>query len=1142
MSHDHPGQWRLNRVELVNWGTFHGHHRIDVARKGFLLTGSSGSGKSSLVDAITAVLTPRGKTRFNAAAADASTRAGDRTVLSYVRGAWRRGTDADTGEVTTQYLRPGATWSGIALRYSTGTLTPDGAPRTATLVKLFHLKRGANGPGDVQDVHVISSDPVDLLDLADLAANGLDVRGLKARLPAAHVDPEHSRFVARYSRLFGISGDRAVLLLHKTQSAKNLGSLDDLFRTFMLDEPTTFATRDRAVEQFTELSRAHQAVVEAREQIAALEPLPAATQQYDDAGAAQRDADELAAALEDFTQAWKLGLTRQAAEDAAHDVARTTTARDAARAERERAELQRREAQGTVDARGGAELSALDARIQAYELELRVITVSRDKLAKELRQVEIHAPASADDLHELQRAARHEVESAETEDAEQQERARELWARRSEAGAEQTRIERELAALRGGRSNLGHDLVSARQLICRATGLPVSALRFAGELIAVRDEHADWTGAIERVLRPLATVLLVPAAHLPAVRAAVDATHLATRLRYESVPAAVEAPRRPSDESSLVYRVEVADSPMQAWLHHELARRFDYACVETPEELAAHERAVTRAGQVRRGRGSYEKDDRFAVDDRSRWVLGFDNADKVDHYLDLLRATRARAAETDAKLGELGRAQESVRARRQVLASLDDVTWASLDVTAAEHAVTAARESRAALLAAQGDLRSARHLLTLAEEATGLAVEAEQEAERKLAVTHAALGQLTESIRELEVLEVAEVSPSVRARLEVIFYDHQTTRRVTHTSIDGVSRRVGQELARRSAKASTDRAGAEVAIGTIAGDFLRRWPALAGDLTAAVDDRTGFLDLLGALRADRLPDFEHRFFDMLRDQSQQNVGLLANEIRRAPAEIKRRVDPINESLRRSEFAPGSFLQISVEDAKPVVVRDFLQDLNTVASGALGIEEDHAEAERRFEVLARVMRRLGSSETADRTWQSLCLDTRRHVRFTGLEVDGESTQLDVYRSGDGRSGGQKQKLVVFCLAAALRYQLARDAESVPSFGSVVMDEAFDKADSAFTRMALDIFREFGFHMILATPLKLLQTLEEYVGGIALVTCADSKDSHVAPVPFDAPTPTITPPTAAVANGGVDTVPVQPALELVRDAPVREPGSQ
>ena len=50
---------------------------------------------------------------------------------------------------------------------------------------------------------------------------------------------------------------------------------------------------------------------------------------------------------------------------------------------------------------------------------------------------------------------------------------------------------------------------------------------------------------------------------------------------------------------------------------------------------------------------------------------------------------------------------------------------------------------------------------------------------------------------------------------------------------------------------------------------------------------------------------------------------------------------------------------------------------------------------------------------------------------------------------------------------------------------MLDEAFDKADSAYTRMAMDVFVEFGFHMILATPQKLLQTIEPYVGGVTVI---------------------------------------------------------
>ena len=84
-----------------------------------------------------------------------------------------------------------------------------------------------------------------------------------------------------------------------------------------------------------------------------------------------------------------------------------------------------------------------------------------------------------------------------------------------------------------------------------------------------------------------------------------------------------------------------------------------------------------------------------------------------------------------------------------------------------------------------------------------------------------------------------------------------------------------------------------------------------------------------------------------------------------------------------------------------------------------------------------------------------------------------------------SGGQAQKLVFFCLAAALRFRLAEPDQDVPTYGSIILDEAFDRADPAFTRTAMSVFESFGFHMILATPFKLIQTLSPYVDGTIVV---------------------------------------------------------
>jgi len=56
-----PG-FRLHRVEVLNWGTFHKQvWGLDLGGNNALLTGDIGSGKSTFVDAVTALLVPRGQ-------------------------------------------------------------------------------------------------------------------------------------------------------------------------------------------------------------------------------------------------------------------------------------------------------------------------------------------------------------------------------------------------------------------------------------------------------------------------------------------------------------------------------------------------------------------------------------------------------------------------------------------------------------------------------------------------------------------------------------------------------------------------------------------------------------------------------------------------------------------------------------------------------------------------------------------------------------------------------------------------------------------------------------------------------------------------------------------------------------------------
>ena len=51
-------QWRIETLQLVNWGGFHGHHAVRFAPGSTLMSGGSGSGKSTLLDAYIALMMP----------------------------------------------------------------------------------------------------------------------------------------------------------------------------------------------------------------------------------------------------------------------------------------------------------------------------------------------------------------------------------------------------------------------------------------------------------------------------------------------------------------------------------------------------------------------------------------------------------------------------------------------------------------------------------------------------------------------------------------------------------------------------------------------------------------------------------------------------------------------------------------------------------------------------------------------------------------------------------------------------------------------------------------------------------------------------------------------------------------------------
>ena len=1084
-------QFRLARVQLVNWGTFHGYFDIPVGQKGFLITGASGSGKSTLIDAFSTILVPQSKIRYNAAAQQDTNRDKGRSRVSYIRGAWRRSEDPTTGEIRSQYLREGATATVVALTYRSKS-------KTYTLVAIFRLNAGQNSEAQVKTLYGIFPDEVDVDTFMPHLVNSLDKRKLEQQFktPSNGVTftDQYSVFANRFRARLGIDGEDAQMLLHRTQSAKSLSSMDELFRDYMLERPSTFELADEAVATHGDLRYAYERLEDLNRQIEALAPLPGLQATLEGAQVERAHAEALAAALPSVRRAIEAAELRDA-------ITTYKAQREAVKVE-ESALTQRKEAQQEAKQRayaklGGFQGEGVTALRERIDREQEVLQARTTK-ATQLQQILGVDELTTDTFAELKAQARREVEEAPAEREVLDAAWSDARAHKQQLEYQEHVIEQELMGLGKRENNIDQGFIDLRAQMCHDTNIAVHELPFVGELIDVVAHEAEWEPVIQRLLSNFAITLLVPEEHERAVNSWVNSRRLGRRLEYRTVPPGATHPRRPKNTASLFHKITVVDGPMQPWLEQVLASTFDYALVRTVEELEQQtQRAATIDGLERNVRDRtmstrYIKDDRRPLGQRRDYRLGSSNHAKVESLRSSLKEARQETTAALNRVQELQRKRDSLQHRLEQVKLIAETEWGEVDKGSVEKQLVLLRGELELLTSSP----EARQLSEAYEDAraTLQATEAElQEVRRQITVADTNIAAAQARLAEVELTDI-EVDPELFHELEDKLKSRK--RRLTRENINSLSDEVQAELDSTLKRAAQAITSANTKIGNILTSYLAGWPSESAELRAEPEFAGEAINRLEALRADRLPEFRGRFLELLNGQSVMHLSHISTQLARAKGDIETNLGPINASLKRSPYTPeggGRYLQIEVRDNRGPEVREFQQDLRDATAGSLSAA-DESEAIERYHRLAKIMDRLASSERADTRWRNLVLDTRRHVKFVGNEIDADGEVYNTHVDSASLSGGQAQKLVFFCLAAALRYRLAGVDADLPTYATVVLDEAFDRADPTFTRTAMDVFTSFGFHMILATPMKLIKTLSPYVDGTIVVNYAETPQAR------------------------------------------------
>jgi len=1095
---DELAGFRLQRLEVYNWGTFHNRvWSLQPDGENSLLTGDIGSGKSTLVDAITTLLVPAQRVAYNKAA---GAEARERTLRSYVLG-YYKSERSDTGHAA----RPVALRDHNSFSVILGVFRNAGYDQDVTLAQVFWSRDSGGQPSRF---YIVADRVLGIA--ADFAGFGSDINQLRKRMrDSSGVEGPFDSFPpyeAAFRRRFGIDNAQALELFHQTVSMKSVGNLTDFVREHMLEAFDVAPRIEALIGHFEDLNRAHEAVLKARDQVERLTPLVQDCDRHREVADRGRYWRECRDGLRFHFAGLKGDLLGKRLARLGEEAERLG-ARAAREAEQRRRQLADRDAlKGAIAANGGDRLERLAAEIGERRAELEKRRSRAEHYGGLAERLELPRADSLEQFLTNRGSVEQRLDTTGERESELQNASVEQAVELRRQRADHATLDAELASLRQRRSNIDARQILIRRTLCEALAIDEADMPFAGELIQVRESESAWEGVAERLLHNFGLSLLVPEQHYAEVARWVDDSHLEGRLVYFRVRIDRGAAPVDTQPDSLVRKLEIRpDSEFYPWLEQELARRFDYVCCDSLERFRREHRAVTRAGQVKAGGQRHEKDDRHRLDDRSRYVLGWSNEAKIATLEANARRLQRLIQDTAAQLAEL---QERIRALGEERSCLDQISmftdYADLDWRQLTAIIADLEEERRALEASSDTLKTLNARLAALEESLAESEQRLTELAGELARNEEKQAQARELLdacsQQLEACP-EEVRAHLDAELEPLRAEALGDQQLTIESCDNREREMREWLQAKVDAQDKRLQRLEQGIVAAMQDYRHAYPLDTQEADARLEAADEYRGMLTRLQADDLPRFAERFKTLLNENTIREVAGFQSKLKSERQTIQERIDRINQSLVDIEYNPGRYILLETQPNQDPEVRDFQQQLRACTEGSLTGSEEEQYAESKFlQVKAIIDRLRGREGTAelDRRWTRKVTDVRNWFQFAASERWQEDhSEYEHYTDSGGKSGGQKEKLAYTVLAASLAYQFGLEWGAVRSrsFRFVVIDEAFGRGSDESARYGLELFRRLHLQLLVVTPLQKIHIIEPFVASVGFVHNPEGRDSQL-----------------------------------------------
>lgn len=1091
--------YRLEELQIQNFGTYDGPPSvIRLGRGGAIFTGRNGVGKTTAIDAFRMLISQ--EPNFN----DATTpeaRKRDRDIRTYYQGVI--GKRQRDGQMEYDVLRPYAERKFMAIL---GVFV-DAYDRPISAARL--VQYDPQGQGNSQR-YVIARARLDIARDFSSFETGRSIRASLADM-GVRVYDTFNAYRTVLSGHFGVAdAKQAWALFERAIGTKTVDNLTEFMRDLILPASDLAGTADQLVQSTAALDEAYETVKADETKIKALVRIV-------------KEIDELERSFRASAETKRLKAYRKPAAAAVlarvirRDLARRrgtleSTGREHETASERVERIDRRVADLDLRQRelGGQAVSDWRRDIEDRAKRIAEIEADLGKLAAALSSFGLSDGVSFEDSHHTAdqwdriKAALHErADAIPGKTADLDKRLAQLSADIAALESQAKDRETDLRAAERARSNLPGRHIEVREQLAGILGVSASQLPFFGELvrvsaIAVRD---GWEGALNRLLGNQARRLLVPERLYAEAARAIDGRHLGLKLGYDRVDL-VPWQDTPHGADRAASKLEVRrDSDFAGHVRAVLDRRFDHACFKTADGgFRQARRALTKAGQSRDG-DRHVKDDRWRVEDRSAYELGWDTAERVAYLKRALRnleENRLKAKENETAIRNR-RDSLMIHASnmRQMANGMGD--FATVDTVKLEREIREREQWIAeatsknpdyvaiaeALSAAKAERRTARHIA--AKLSNDLAI-----LHHRIETQEKQLAKLNDDLQDRSVpysmwKGYVSLARELDRRATIFAADPEATDVLSTGIWETIRNRLDRDLETES----EGRTRTASTLTRMSSDYLREFPAETAHLaaTALTDEESS------ALRGDwrqRHTDIEARELVRHRERLRQamtdaidnGIVNIKTQLEREKTEIRDTIAGINVTLRAVTYDPahGTRIRFVAHDSVTKRIVEFARDLRQVTDDWIGGDDTPIE-ERYRKTRAFIDRVKDVPENA--AWRRDVLDTRRWFTFVAQEYrvhgDGSEGIVNDYDGASGTSGGQKERLAMTVMAAGLawRFGLVDPSRAATSFRVLMLDEAFKNSHDDTTRALLDLFKAFGFQMIFAMPSKSLGVVSNHI---------------------------------------------------------------